>query len=56
MDLPKYTGTVHPEEWLKQMVVNCYLKNIENEQKILNISILMIDSSIIIPNQINSFK
>ncbi|RIA95399.1 hypothetical protein C1645_862003 [Glomus cerebriforme] len=55
MELPKYTGTIHPEEWLKQVKVYCYLKDIENEQKILKICKLMIDSTIIIPNEINSF-
>ncbi|PKY45403.1 hypothetical protein RhiirA4_542569 [Rhizophagus irregularis] len=58
MDLPKYTGTIHPEEWVKQVQIYCYLKGIENEEKIIKISKLMIDSTIIIPNvdKINSFE
>src|SRR5204862_486562 len=56
MELPKYIGTVHPEEWLKQVQAYCYLKDIDNEQKILKFCILMIDSNIIIPKEINSFN
>jgi len=52
--LPKYNGTIHPEEWLKQIQTLCYLKGIENEQKIFKICKLMIDSTITIPNEINS--
>ncbi|GBC07020.1 hypothetical protein RclHR1_00720029 [Rhizophagus clarus] len=55
MELIKYTGTIHPEEWLKQIQIHCYLKGIEDEQKILKICKLMIDSTIIIPKEINSF-
>jgi hypothetical protein len=55
MELLKYTGTIHPEEWLKQVQAHCYLKGIEDEQKILKICKLMIDSTIIIPKEINSF-
>jgi len=54
MDLPKYNGTIHPEEWLKQVQTFCYLKEITNERKILKICKLMIDSTITIPNEINS--
>ncbi|GBC27601.1 uncharacterized protein OCT59_013326 [Rhizophagus irregularis] len=58
MDLPKYTGTIHPEEWVKQVQIYCYLKGIENEENIIKFSKLMIDSTIIIPNvnEINSFE
>ncbi|RIA86214.1 hypothetical protein C1645_878821 [Glomus cerebriforme] len=56
MELPKYSGTVHPEEWLKQVQTFCYFKSITNEQEILKICKLMIDSTIIIPNEINSFN
>ena len=55
MELPKYTGTIHPEEWLKQIQTYCTLKEIENEQKILKICKLLIDSIITIPDEINSF-
>src|SRR5688572_25728179 len=55
MELPKYTGTIHPEKWLKQVQIYCCLKGIENEQKILKICRLLIDSTITIPNEINSF-
>ena len=56
MGIPKYSGTTHPEEWLKQVQACCYLKQITNEQKILKICKLMIDSTITIPNEINSFS
>ncbi|EXX71115.1 Pmt5p [Rhizophagus irregularis DAOM 197198w] len=58
MDLPKYTGTIHPEEWVKQVQIYCYLKGIESEGKIIKFSKLMIDYTIIIPNvnEINSFE
>ena len=55
MILPKYTGTVHPEEWLKQVQAYCYLKDIEDEQKILKFCKFMIDTNIIIPDGIKSF-
>ncbi|RIA81100.1 hypothetical protein C1645_881789 [Glomus cerebriforme] len=56
MELPKYSGTIHPEEWLKQIQTYCYLKDIEDEQKILKICKLMINSTISISNEINSFN
>lgn len=55
MEIPKYNGNTHPEEWLKQVQTHCYLKGIENETQILKICKLMIDSTIIIPKEINSF-
>ncbi|RIA87330.1 hypothetical protein C1645_878104 [Glomus cerebriforme] len=55
MELPKYSGTIHPEEWLKQVKVLCYFKQITNEQEILKICKLMIDSAITISNEINTF-
>jgi len=54
MDLPKYIGTIHPEEWLKQIQTHCHLKDITDEQKILNICKFKIGSSINIPNDINT--
>jgi hypothetical protein len=56
MKIPKYCGTIHPEEWLKQVQTFCYLKQITNEQEILRICKLMIDSAITIPNETNSFN
>ena len=53
MDLPKYNGTVHPEEWLKQIQIYCYSKGNSN---VLFFCKLMIDSTITIPNEINSFE
>ena len=55
MELQKYTGTIHPEEWLKQVKVYCCFKGIEDEQQILKICKLMIDSTITIPNEVYSF-
>src|SRR2546429_2609238 len=54
MDLPKYTGVIHPEEWLKQIQTCCYLKEITDEQKILKICKFKIDSSINIPDEIDT--
>ncbi|RIA89664.1 hypothetical protein C1645_738452 [Glomus cerebriforme] len=54
MELPKYSGTIHPE-WLKQVKIFCYVKQITNEEEILKICKLMIDSAITISNEINSF-
>src|SRR5256885_11883708 len=55
MELQKYNGTIHPEEWLRQVQTYCCLKEIENEQKILKICKLLIDPIITIPDEINSF-
>ncbi|RIA98026.1 hypothetical protein C1645_850553 [Glomus cerebriforme] len=55
MKLKKYSGTVHPEEWIRQVNIYCHIKGIENDKKILKICKLMIDSNIIISNEINSF-
>jgi hypothetical protein len=54
MDLPKYIGTIHPDEWLKQIQTYCYLKDIADEQKILKICKFKIGSSINIPNDIDT--
>ena len=54
MELPKYDGTIHPDKWLKQVQAYCYLKEIENEQRILKICKYLIDSTITIPDEINS--
>src|SRR5439155_23757760 len=45
MKLPKYIGTIHSEEYLKQIKTYCYFKQITNEQELLNICKLMIDST-----------
>ncbi len=37
MGLLKYNRTIHPGEWLKQVQTFCYLKEITNGQKILQI-------------------
>ncbi|RIA86858.1 hypothetical protein C1645_740540 [Glomus cerebriforme] len=56
MKLPKYSGTIHPGEWLKQIQTYCYLKDIDDEQKILKICKLMINPNIPISSEINSFN
>ncbi|RIA90436.1 MIR motif-containing protein, partial [Glomus cerebriforme] len=56
MELPKYSGIIHPKEWLKQVQTFCYFKQMSNDQEILNICKLMIDSTIIVPGEINSFN
>jgi hypothetical protein len=56
MKPPKYDGTVHPEEWLRQVQAYCCSKEVEDEQKIVKICKLMIDPTITISNEINSFN
>ncbi|GBC27603.2 uncharacterized protein OCT59_013323 [Rhizophagus irregularis] len=58
MELPKYSGTIHPQEWLKQVLIFCYFKQIKDDKEVLNICKTMINSTIIIPNvnEIKSFE
>ncbi|PKK66989.1 hypothetical protein RhiirC2_852499 [Rhizophagus irregularis] len=56
--LPKYSGTIHPQEWLKQVLIFCYFNQIKDDKEVLNICKTMINSTIIIPNvnEIKSFE
>ncbi|PKY45402.1 hypothetical protein RhiirA4_542568 [Rhizophagus irregularis] len=58
MELPKYSGTIHPQEWLKQVLIFCYFNQIKDDKEVLNICKTMINSTIIIPNvnEIKSFE
>jgi hypothetical protein len=55
MDITRYYGTVHPEEWLKQVQTICIINNIE-ESDVLKLCKLNIDPSITIPNEINTLN
>ncbi|CAG8517751.1 8521_t:CDS:2 [Funneliformis caledonium] len=54
MELPKYNGTCHPNTYVKNMRAYCKINRITNAQDILELSILMIDSNIIIPEDIDN--
>jgi hypothetical protein len=54
----KYDGTIHPEEWVRQIQLNFYDKNdenIKNEQEVINYCKLLIHPSIKISPETNSF-
>ncbi|RIA86204.1 hypothetical protein C1645_342737 [Glomus cerebriforme] len=56
-DNPKYDGTIHPEEWVKQIQLRFYDKNnenIRNEQEFVNYCKLLIHPSIKILPETNS--
>ncbi|EXX52254.1 hypothetical protein GLOIN_2v282659 [Rhizophagus irregularis DAOM 181602=DAOM 197198] len=52
MEIPKYNGTCHPNEYVKQMRAYCKINRITSELDILELCILMINSSIYIPEDI----
>ncbi|CAB4434141.1 unnamed protein product [Rhizophagus irregularis] len=54
MELPTYNGTCHPDKYIKRMRAYCKINQITNENEILELCILMLDSIITIPNEINS--
>ncbi|CAG8441445.1 6593_t:CDS:2 [Funneliformis caledonium] len=54
MDLPIYDGNIHPNEWLKQIQTYCFLKKITKDEEILKFAIMMIDSTINIPEKLTS--
>ncbi|CAI2162097.1 19718_t:CDS:2 [Funneliformis geosporum] len=58
MDPPRYDGTTHPDEWIKQVRIFCYFKQITDEQEIVKFCKSMINSTINIKNdfeEINTF-
>ncbi|GBB85837.1 hypothetical protein RclHR1_12290006 [Rhizophagus clarus] len=55
MEPPIYDGKIHPNEYVKKMRVYCNFRQIINEQDILRFAIMMIDSTINVPENINSF-
>ncbi|GBB85836.1 hypothetical protein RclHR1_12290005 [Rhizophagus clarus] len=55
MEPPIYDGKIHPNEYVKKMRIYCNLRQITNEQEILKFAIMMIDSTINVPENINSF-
>jgi len=54
MDIPKYTGSVHPEQYIKEMRAYCNFKHITDEREIVKLSKTMVDSTIVIPSEIES--
>ncbi|CAB4411523.1 unnamed protein product [Rhizophagus irregularis] len=52
MKLPKYDGNIHPNEWIKQIQICCFLKKIVKDDDILQIAKTMIDPIIINNNMI----
>ncbi|PKK67433.1 hypothetical protein RhiirC2_570999 [Rhizophagus irregularis] len=54
MEPRKYDGTIHPEEWIKQIQLFCYLRQITTDQEILKICKLVIDPKINISHNINT--
>src|SRR5688572_15755941 len=53
MEPPKYDGTIHPEEWVKQVRIFCQLNKITTDQEILKICKLSINSNINISREEN---
>ncbi|GBC08605.1 hypothetical protein RclHR1_08250002 [Rhizophagus clarus] len=54
MEPPKYDGTIHPEEWIRQILLFCHLKQITTDQEILKICKLVIDPKINVSHHINT--
>jgi len=55
MEPPTYNGKIHPNEYIKKMRAYCNFRQITNEQAILKFAIMMVDSTINIPENITSF-
>jgi len=54
MKLPKYDGNIHPDEWLRQIRLYCFLKKTVKENDILKIARMMVDPSIDILENVTS--
>ncbi|PKC71328.1 hypothetical protein RhiirA1_497365 [Rhizophagus irregularis] len=55
MDIPKYDGNIHPDEWIND--IQKYLKLRYTGDNYLNIAISLVDSNIIsLPTKIDSFE
>uniref|UniRef100_A0A1D1Z045 Stromal cell-derived factor 2-like protein n=1 Tax=Anthurium amnicola TaxID=1678845 RepID=A0A1D1Z045_9ARAE len=55
-DIPKYNGTVHPEEWVKNVQAKCLLNNLRQEKDVLKMCKLNIALSISFPNEVNTLN
>ncbi|PKC16666.1 hypothetical protein RhiirA5_394198 [Rhizophagus irregularis] len=53
MDLPKYDGNIHPDEWINDL--HTYL-NIKKSSIDINIAISLVDSTIKLPTGIDNFE
>src|SRR4051812_30268932 len=58
MDSQKYDGTIHPDEWIKQIRIFCYFNQVKSEQEIVKFCKSMLHSTIEINNseEINTFS
>ncbi|EXX76189.1 hypothetical protein RhiirA5_353898 [Rhizophagus irregularis] len=56
MNIPQYNGTVHPDEWVKQVQTICIINNIRQERDILKLCKLNIDASINVPGECNNLN
>ncbi|RGB41937.1 hypothetical protein C1646_791663 [Rhizophagus diaphanus] len=56
MKIPIIDGTIHPDEWVKQVQTICIINNIRQERDILKICKLNIDSSITVPGECNNLN
>ncbi|CAB4388906.1 unnamed protein product [Rhizophagus irregularis] len=55
MDIPKYDGNIHPDEWIND--IQKYLALRKYDKNYLDIAISLVDSNIIsLPTKINSFE
>jgi hypothetical protein len=57
MDIPKYDGSVHPDEWINDILKYLELRRTANSDYYLKIVISLVDSTIIsLSAEINSFE
>src|ERR1043165_9148402 len=58
MDIPKYDGNVHPDEWINDIQQYFEIKRIidYDEHRYLNIAKSLVDSTISLPAEIDSYE
>jgi hypothetical protein len=54
MQIPRYIGNVHPEQYIKEMRAFCNFRQITDEKEIVKFSKMMVDSTIEIPSDVES--
>jgi hypothetical protein len=54
MDIPKYDGNIHPDEWIND--IQKYFKLRQISVNYLEVAILLVDSTISLPTGIDSFE
>src|ERR1044072_4802328 len=55
MDIPKYDGNIHPDEWISDVQKYFKLRKI-NRDDYLEIAILLVDSTILLSTEVDSFE